>query len=152
MGLTVNDKIDLLECEMQDYPVIECPLKHTLLDNQYIREIFMPAGSFITSKIHLTEHPFFVLKGVVSVWAENDGEVIIQAPYHGVTKPGTRRILYVHEDCVWVTIHTRLPGETVDEIGERIIEKHDNPLLDEEMKEIYAQISRYGLDKKELNH
>ena len=154
VNMEANDIIDLLESEMQNYPIPECPLTHTLLEDQYIREIFMPAGSLITSQIHKTEHPYFILKGVVSVWTENDGEVILQAPHYGITKPGTRRVLYVHEDCVWCTIHKRLPNETVDDIGERIIEKHDNKLLDSDIKKAFARISRYGLDdidKQEKN-
>ena len=148
MEMTVNDKIDILEGEMQYYPPQVCPLKHTFTETQYIREIFMPKGSLITSQIHLTEHPFFVLEGVVSVFSENDGETIIQAPYSGITTPNTRRVLFVHEDCRWATVHHRLPNETVEEIGDRIIEKHDNPLLSDEMKKIYKSIGQYGLNHK----
>lgn len=144
MELTVNDKIDLIEEAMQDYPIVECPLKHTLLEDQYVREIFMPAGTLITSQIHKTQHPFMVLEGIVSVWTENEGVVTLTAGHHGVTNPGTRRVLYIHESCKWVTVHKRLPGETIDDIGERIIEKHDNPLLDSEMKKIYAELSKGG--------
>ncbi len=144
--LYTNEKIDALEYALSTYPIQECPLKHTLTETQYIREIFMPKGTLVTSMIHKTEHPFFVLSGVVSVYSENDGEQFIEAPYSGITTPNTRRVLYIHEDTVWVTVHTRLENETIDEIGERIIEKHDNPLLDEEIKKKFLSLSRYGLN------
>jgi hypothetical protein len=94
----------------------------------------MPAGTFCTSKIHRFEHPFVVSQGKVSVWI--DGEVqVIEAPYCGITKPGTRRILFIHDDCVWTTFHVN-PDDCKDvlEIENRIIEPHDNPLLSDEIK------------------
>lgn len=145
--LTANQKIDLLEMEMQNYPIPECPLKHTLTEDQYIREIFMPAGTLITSQIHNTEHPYFILEGVVTVWTEKDGEQILQAPYSGITKPGTRRILVTHENVRWATVHKRLPNETIEQIEQRIIEKHDNPFLEDYMKKAFAAISKHGLEK-----
>ena len=34
-----------------------------------------------------------------------DGVKHLQAPHHGITKPGTKRIIYTHTDCVFVTVH-----------------------------------------------
>lgn len=126
--------IDEVEAVLAAHVAVDCPLVHRFTPGLYVREIFMPAGTFLTSKIHKTEHPFIVSKGKVSVWI--DGEVqIINAPYCGVTEPGTRRVLFIHEDCVWTTIHTN-PDNCKDvlEIENRIIEAHDNPLLSDEIK------------------
>ncbi len=89
-----------------------CPLKHTFGDGLYIREITMPKGMILTSKIHKTTHPYFVVKGDVSVVTEN-GTVRIKAPYWGITKAGTKRILRMHEETVWVTVHSN-PENTKD--------------------------------------
>jgi hypothetical protein len=98
-----------------------CPLKHTFVNGIYVREITMPKGMLLTSKIHKTEHPFFVLSGECSVLTE-DKIVRIRAPYWGITKPGTKRILYMHEDTVWITVHaTKLT--TPEEVEEEIIAK-----------------------------
>ena len=80
------------------------PLKHTFADGCYIRQITMPKGMILTSKIHKIEHPYFILKGDVSVLTE-EGVVRLKAPYSGITKPGTKRVLYMHEETVWVTVH-----------------------------------------------
>jgi hypothetical protein len=129
--LSKNDKIDMLERQIvTNYELIDCPVKHIFTKGLYTREIFMPAGSLITSKIHKTEHPYIVSKGKVTVFTEEDGEVLIEAPFTGITKPGTRRALYVHEDTIWTTFHVMKRGEkTVDDIEKRIIEPHDNKLL-----------------------
>ena len=83
----------------------EYPLKHTFTPGLYIREFTMPAGSLVTSRIHMFEHPYIISKGTVSVY--NGEEVVTyEAPYQGVTPPGTKRLLYCHTEVVWTTFHT----------------------------------------------
>lgn len=100
-----NARIDELEQVMMRFAAAECPLRHSFTPGLYSRTIKMPAGSIITSKIHRTEHPYIVSVGRCSVWIEGEGWVEIVAPYHGITKPGTRRVLVIHEDTVWTTFH-----------------------------------------------
>jgi hypothetical protein len=132
---TMGQKIDELESMIIDnFALADCPLVHRFTEGLYVREIFMPAGSLITSKIHKTQHQYFILKGAVSVWIDEGVEQYLEAPYIGVTEPGTRRVLYVWEDCIWATSHPNPDNENLEQIEERIIEKHDNPLLSEEIK------------------
>jgi len=104
-----------------------CPLKHTFVDGAYVREIFMPKGVLITSKIHKICHPYFVMKGDCSVLTE-DGVIRIKAPHWGVTKPATKRILYIHEDTVWITVHVT-KHKDLKMIEEEIIAKSFDELL-----------------------
>jgi hypothetical protein len=146
---TMDEKIDELEAAMAENlePVV-CPLNHRFTNGLYVREIFMPAGSLITSKIHKTQHQYFVLKGSVSVWIDEGEEIFIEAPYIGTTEPGTRRVLYVWEDCIWATAHPNPDNENLEQIEERIIEKRDNKLIDSDLKEIIRQIN-YSQSKTE---
>ncbi len=96
-----------------------CPLVHTFGDGLYIREITMPKGMILTSKIHKTRHPYFVIKGDVSVLTEG-GVVRIKAPYWGMTEPGTKRILNIHEETVWITVHATEKTD-LEEIEEELI-------------------------------
>lgn len=100
-----------------------CPLKHSFGDGLYIREITMPKGMLLTSKIHKHTHPYFVLKGDVSVLTD-EGVVRIKAPFSGMTKPGTKRVLYMHEETVWTTVHLNTNNTTdLKEIEEEVIAK-----------------------------
>jgi hypothetical protein len=102
----------------------------------------MPAGTLITSKIHKTQHQYFVLQGAVSVWIDEGEENYIKAPYIGITEAGTRRVLYIWEDCIWATAHPNPYNENEEEIEERIIQKHDNPHLPESIKNILKQLNK----------
>ena len=142
---SMDERIDFLESVMvEHFPLVHCPLNHRFTKGLYVREIFMPAGSLITSKIHKTQHQYFVLKGSVSVWIDGGEEHHIEAPYIGITEPGTRRVLYVWEDCIWATAHPNPDDENLEQIEERIIEKHDNPLLIEEFKKKQKELTLFN--------
>ena len=44
----------------------------------------------------------------------------IKAPYQGVTKPGTKRAIYTHEECIFITVHAT-DGTTVEEVEDEVI-------------------------------
>ena len=105
MNTPAQKQVSVMLDQAKKLPQVDCPLIHRFTPGLYTREIFMPKGTFIISKIHKTEHPFVIVKGVVSVWVEGVGVKKFEAPYVGITKPGTRRILFIHEDCSWLTFH-----------------------------------------------
>lgn len=98
-------KLDFLQFQLGQLPQLDMPLTHRFTPGLYIREIFMPKGAIVISRVHKREHPFVVSKGKVAVWSENDGWQFIKAPFTGITTPGTRRILFISEDCIWTTFH-----------------------------------------------
>jgi len=108
------------------------PLKHSFGDGLYIREITMKKGLLIVSKLHKTTHPYFVLKGDASVLTE-EGIVRIKAPFSGITKAGTKRVLYIHEDTVWTTVHATKETE-LEKIEGVVIAKSYDELPDEVKK------------------
>ena len=104
------------------------PVTHHFTPGLYIREIFMPAGSILTSRIHKTEHPYIITKGKVIVRIDGQSSMELAAPHFGITKPGTRRLLFILEDTTWLTFHATQLTDVV-EIENEIIEAHHNPLL-----------------------
>lgn len=97
------------------------PLKHSFGKGLYVREFFAPAGTLIISKIHKHDHPYFIMKGCTSVLTE-EGVDVLEAPFYGITKSGTKRALYVHEDLTWITVHAT-DKDDLAEIEEEIIAK-----------------------------
>ncbi len=91
-------------------------------------------GDRVTSKIHKTDHPFIISKGMAVVYVDGK-ELLLVAPYIGITKAGTRRVLWIPdfavESCIWTTVHANPDNEKLEEIEDRILEKRLNPLLNE---------------------
>ena len=82
----------------------EGAVTHDFADGQYIRTIVMPKGLTLVSRIHNKNHPFFIMKGECSIYTEK-GLQRIKAPHHGVTLAGTQRLMYIHKECTFITVH-----------------------------------------------
>ena len=115
------EQINRLEEAIAQGPLAQIPTLHLFPPRMYVRTVLMKAGTVWTSRIHKTEHPFVVSLGCCTV-VDGEGErIVIQAPHLGVTKPGTRRALMIHEDMIWTTFHaTNL--NSVEEIEAEILE------------------------------
>jgi hypothetical protein len=80
------------------------PLVHRFAPGVYAREITMPGGWAFLGEKHKTEHLNIISKGHVSF--RSGGEVIeVHAPYAFVSKPGVQKVLLIHDETVWTTIH-----------------------------------------------
>ena len=108
------------DVKLNDYNKI----KNTFGDGFYVREINVPAGELVITKIHKQNHPFFLLKGKCSVLTEN-GVKHIEAPYYALTDIGTKRIIYCHTDVLWVCVHMS-KSTNVKDIEKDIIAKDFN--------------------------
>lgn len=129
--LSTASPIELLEYEMSQFPDGNFPTEHFFTPGLYVRKIFMPAQSMLTSMKHKTEHPFMITSGKVQV-LHQDGEEMYEAPYMGITKEGTKRVLYIHEDTTWFTFHANPENITdPDEMVEYLTEPLNNPLFHE---------------------
>lgn len=140
-----DDILDAIEVEMLlAEGKLDCPVEHKFIGGMYIRTVFMPKGFICTSMVHNTNHPYFIMKGDVSVISEVGGVERVFAPFIGETKRGTRRFLRVNEDTIWATVHkTDIQPrddsqsailEAVDKISEEILEKHQNIYLEAEIR------------------
>ena len=95
------------------------PVKSTFAGGCYIREIYNPAHHLIVTKIHKKEHPFFLMKGSMSILTE-EGIEHLEAPHQGITKPGTKRAIFTHEECVFITVHAT-ENTSVEEVEQEVI-------------------------------
>ena len=121
--------IDKLEYELSLLPAAELPLDHIFTDGIYIRKIFAPAGTLLTSVHHNTDHPFVLVSGSLDV-ISNEGSCSMTGPFMGITNRGTRRAIYITTDVVFFTIHANPENiQDPDELMEKITIPINNPLI-----------------------
>lgn len=101
-----------------------CGITHHFADGMYIREMFGKKGDVVVTKLHKTTHPYFVVKGDVSIESDK-GTVRIKAPAWGITKAGTKRVAYFHEDTIWITVHATKETDLLKIEKEVIAESFD---------------------------
>lgn len=102
--LPVRDAIRRLEQEILECVPAEMPVAHFFAEGLYARSLSIPKNCVLTGAIHKHEHINILAKGDITV-VTDDGPRRIQAPYVMVSRPGTKRAGFAHEDCVWVTVH-----------------------------------------------
>lgn len=90
------DKIRRLEAFILQMEQVETPTRHFLTPGLYTREMFIPAGTVLTGAVHKTEHPA-IFVGDITVWTE-DGMTRLTGYRTIVSKSGTKRVGYAHED------------------------------------------------------
>jgi hypothetical protein len=108
-----------------------CPLKHTFAHGLYIREITMPAGILIVTKLHRYSHAAFILQGDVSIMEET-GPRRVCAPASFITPAGTKRVVFTHSETIWTTVHATDKTDIKD-IEEDIIAKSFEDMDDMEV-------------------
>jgi hypothetical protein len=109
--------------DIQQIHEVECPVKHGFANGVYLREIFMPAGTYVIGKEHKTEHFNIILKGQAYVLM-NDDVQLITAPCTFVSEAGTRKVLVVLEDMIWQTTHVNPDNTTdIEELEDKLASK-----------------------------
>ena len=120
-ALAPRDKILALQRVLTALPSIEpfVTVKHHWAPGQYAREFRLAARpwgderqSLCIGKIHRHAHVNVVSKGRCTVYTE-DGLMEIEAPFTFVSQPGAKRVVLLHEDLVWTTVHAN-PTNTRD--------------------------------------
>jgi hypothetical protein len=133
--LTRTEKITYIVQEMKKMPQVECPVKHHFAPGVYLREIFMPAGTVVIGKIHKTEHFNLIEKGLCSIVHDDGRHEYLEAPMTFVSKAGVQKVLYIHEDTVWKTIHVT-PETDLVKLEEILIEPPQMIELEESLEKI----------------
>lgn len=97
-------KVMALEDAMRNYDQIELEVRHHFSPGVYARELHIPAGTVLTGKIHKYENLNILSQGSMYV-VVGDEVKYVEAPFHIVSPPGTKRAALAQTDCVWTTIH-----------------------------------------------
>lgn len=118
----------------------DMPLEHFFAPHIYLRQITMRAGLLVVGKMHKTRHLNIITHGDVSVMTKS-GPIrmtVKDKPIVFVSDPGVKKVLYTHEDTVWMTPHVTDSTDLKELEKELIVPEEDirdvegNLLLDED--------------------
>lgn len=107
--------------KMINMPQAECPVSHTFVNGNYIRELRVKAGTFLIGHIQKTQHINMFVKGKVAMYDPDGTFKILTAPMYFIGEPG-RKIGYVMEDMVWINIYATKETD-VDKIENEFLDK-----------------------------
>jgi len=100
----------------------EGKIHHHFGTGVYGRELFIPKGNIIVSKIHRGKTFNVIAKGRIAVICPNNGYNVYDGPYCFVSEPFTKRVVIALEDTLWITSHGTHKTDLL-EVEEEIIAK-----------------------------
>lgn len=124
-----REKITQLVEIMKDMPQTECPVIHRFAPGCYLREILMPRDTYVIGKIHSTEHFNIISQGKVTVITA-EGQETYEAPCTFVSKGGVQKVVYMHTDCIWSTVHVTDKTDLKEIEQDVIVESYDQLEID----------------------
>lgn len=102
---------------------VNVEITHHFAPGVYIRQMRLPAGAQLLSKVHKTEHFFKLDMGRILVYDGIHEAVILEAPFTGKTMPGAQRIGVALSPVLWCNIHPTkiMPvADTADAVAEAV--------------------------------
>jgi hypothetical protein len=78
---------------------------HHFAPGIYAREMRVPAGRIVTSKVHKFENFSILSKGRMVLYHDDGRLSEIEAGFHVIAPAGARRVAWVKEASVWTSIH-----------------------------------------------
>lgn len=112
---------------------IEPTWDHHFANGLYGRRIYVPGGTTVVTKVHMTQHITIALKGRCTVVNEVGEHKEISAPGMWVTEPGTQRAIFCHDDTEWVTVHATDIKDDVPAV--------ENEIFSDSFDEYYQRVS-----------
>ena len=112
--------LDSVEAAMLEAEQVECPVNHHFGPGIYIREAFLPAGTYVMGHAHKSEHMNVMLKGKMAVIVDGEAKVI-EGPCIFTGQAG-RKFAYIIEDVVFQNIYATTETD-IDVIEDMFVDK-----------------------------
>ncbi len=119
-AITEKVNMDAIEADMLSLPQVDCPVAHHFGPGIYIREAFLPAGTYVMGHAHKCEHMNMMIKGKMAVIVNGEAKVI-EGPYIFTGQPG-RKLAYIIEDTVFQNIYATEETD-IDVIEDMFVDK-----------------------------
>lgn len=102
--IDIRQPVDQLEKIFLSMPPMDCPVRHYFGDGIYMREVTMPADSFVIGHAQKFETLNFLVKGSGALINPDGTSVTVKAPFMWKAPPG-RKLGYCAEESVLVNIY-----------------------------------------------
>ena len=90
-----------------------------IADGAYVRQLLIPKGVFIASKIWKRERMWIIATGEVTFTTEM-GTQRVKAPFTKIVPPGSKVALFTHEETLWFAI-TGTKAKTMAEVESEVV-------------------------------
>lgn len=140
MALFIRENMELVESKLLDFPQAHCPVEHHFGPGVYIRQVFMPAGTFAIGHRHRHEHMNVLVKGALVMIREDGVLERLDAPMT-LTTPAGRKVAYIVEDCIWQNVYAT-DEKDYEKLEETLLDKSPGWKLNDNQALLIAAMER----------
>jgi len=150
--------VEILEAAFLQEEQVDCPVRHHFGPGVYIREVVLPAGSYIIGHRHNSPHLNVMLEGRLTLINADGTRTELAAPQTFIA-PAGRKIEYIHETVRWQNIYATEETD-VETLETQLLDKsvafeeaQKNQLLMQDFStavdqdDFVAAIAEYGFDE-----
>ncbi len=119
-----------MQARLATLPQVELPPVHHFAPGVYVRELAIPADTFVVGKLHRHDHIVMLIQGEATILTPDGVISHLKAPAIWLSKAGVKRALKTHSDAIFVTVHPT--NETdLDAIEADVIVPEELPMLEQ---------------------
>jgi hypothetical protein len=122
-----REQLIALEDEIAKCEQLEVETKHHFAHGTYTREVFLPAGTVLTGKVHRHSCINIISKGKILV-VTDEGEYVIEAPHTFVSGANVKKAGAVLEDTIWLNVHPWNNEDDLEQIEAMVVIPMENRL------------------------
>ena len=109
----LEEDIEVLQTVLLAMPQADIPVTHNYIDGMYTREITIPAGCMLISRVHKKTYIDIMVSGDIAV-VTPEGNKRLTGFNLMAGVPGRKRAGYAYTETKWMTVH-RIPEECANE-------------------------------------
>lgn len=143
-------KVNELEEEMLKLPQVSCNVTHKFGPGIYIREVFLPAGTYAIGHHQNFKHLNVFVKGRITIIGEDGISKEIKAPMTFTGNPG-RKIGFIHEDSVWLNVYPTTETD-IEKLEAHFIAKSDSWKADQLERQDKLKLLASSVDKTDYEN
>lgn len=126
LAVDMRARVERLERILENFPQVDCPVRHHFAPGSYSRAMTVPAGVIATGAVHKTEHWTFVLGHCLLT--TDQGAKEFKGAHAFVSRPGAKRAIHALKETVVVTVH-QTEERDLDRLCEQLTQSKCSELL-----------------------
>ena len=147
------DKIKRLEAANKQLPQIDIETVERFIGSMYTRQIKIPAGTVITSRVYKRAYVDIMISGDITI-SDSNGTYRLSGYNVLEGTPGRKRAGFAHEDTYWITVHDLVDIKTeapIEDISFETLEAYESYRVDLATSGYERFLQHTGVDEALVN-
>jgi hypothetical protein len=146
----LQQKLDKLQADMGTLPQLDLPIRNVFAGGCYARELFIPKGTVLIGKLHLTDHINICTEGDLT-FLTTEGPKRVKAPAMFAAPAGTKKLAYANEDTRWINIHQAIHDDPEFIVAALTVDTYAEYEKLVSYNSMLIEVDKFGFDEEQMH-